>query len=233
MKHANLLATAAMTLALSAGVAACGGSEPADPPAASAETPTTGENAAGAVEAAAAELDDAAEEVADAGELAAPDASDAADDLADAADAAANAVDDAAAEAGDAVEEAAGAAEDVVEAAANEAGAGEGLPDGLVGDAAAGRRVFTQCMSCHAVEEGRNMAGPSLYGIVGRPAGTIEGFRYSPANRDSGIVWTERTMFEYLENPQRYIRGTIMAFPGLRNPQDRADVIAYLKSVVE
>ena len=73
------------------------------------------------------------------------------------------------------------------------------------------------------------MAGPSLYGIIGREAGTIEGFRYSDANANSGIVWTEATMFAYLERPQQFIPGTFMAFPGLPRPQDRADVIAYLK----
>ena len=75
------------------------------------------------------------------------------------------------------------------------------------------------------------MVGPSLYGIVGRPAGTIAGFDYSAANRDSGITWSEETMFEYLENPQEFIKGTKMIFRGLPKPQDRADVIAYLKSV--
>lgn len=98
------------------------------------------------------------------------------------------------------------------------------------GDATRGRRVFAQCMTCHAVQEGRNNVGPSMYGIVGREAGTVPGFRYSQANLDSDVTWTEENLFEYLENPTRYIPGTIMAFPGLRNPQDRADVIEYLKN---
>ncbi len=98
----------------------------------------------------------------------------------------------------------------------------------FTGDAARGRRVFAQCQTCHAVQPGRNNVGPSLHGIIGRTAGSVEGFRYSPANQNSNVVWTEETMFEYLENPTRFIPGTIMAFPGLRNPQDRADVIAYL-----
>jgi cytochrome c len=98
------------------------------------------------------------------------------------------------------------------------------------GDAAKGKRVFAQCMTCHAVQEGRNNVGPSLYQIVGRTAGSVEGFKYSDANKNSGIVWTEEALFTYLENPQATIPGTIMAFPGLRNPQDRADVIAYLKN---
>jgi cytochrome c len=88
-------------------------------------------------------------------------------------------------------------------------------------------------MSCHVVQQGQNRVGPSLYGIVGRPAGTIANFKYSNANKNSGIVWTEPVLFAYLENPQKYIPGTIMAFPGLPSAQERADVIAYLKSVAK
>jgi cytochrome c len=98
------------------------------------------------------------------------------------------------------------------------------------GDAAKGKRVFAQCMTCHAVQEGRNNVGPSLYQVVGRHTGSVEGFKYSDANKNKDIVWTEENLFVYLENPQAFIPGTIMAFPGLKNPQDRADVIAYLKN---
>lgn len=97
------------------------------------------------------------------------------------------------------------------------------------GDAAKGKRVFAQCMTCHAVQEGRNNVGPSLYQVVGRTTGSVEGFKYSDANKNANVVWTEENLFTYLEKPTDFIPGTIMAFPGLRNPQDRADVIAYLK----
>lgn len=97
------------------------------------------------------------------------------------------------------------------------------------GDAAKGKRVFAQCMTCHTVQEGRNNVGPSLYQIVGRHSGMVEGFAYSDANKNANVTWTEDNLFTYLEKPQAFIPGTIMAFPGLRNPQDRADVIAYLK----
>ncbi|MGE0594858.1 MAG: cytochrome c family protein [Hyphomonadaceae bacterium] len=103
----------------------------------------------------------------------------------------------------------------------------------LTGDTARGQRIFAQCATCHSPEEGVNRTGPSLYGIVGRRAGSIPGFRYSDANRNSGITWTEQEMFNYLENPRARIPGTIMAFVGLRNPQQRADVIAYLKANAE
>ena len=98
------------------------------------------------------------------------------------------------------------------------------------GDAAKGKRVFAQCMTCHAVAEGRNNVGPSMFGIVGRESGSVPGFKYSEANLNSNVTWTEENLFVYLEKPTDFIQGTIMAFPGLRNPQDRADVIAYLKN---
>jgi cytochrome c len=112
---------------------------------------------------------------------------------------------------------------------AAEAAPGTYLIAGLTGNADAGRRVFARCRSCHVLDEGVNRVGPSLYGIFGRPAGSVEGFRYSEANSNSGVVWSGETMFEYLENPREYIPGTIMAFPGIRDAQDRADLIAYIK----
>lgn len=122
------------------------------------------------------------------------------------------------------------------EAPAEEAGSddaaagGEFMVAGLTGDPEAGRRVFARCRSCHVLDEGVNRVGPSLYGIIGREAGSVEGFRYSEANATSGVTWTEDNLFEYLENPREYIPGTIMAFPGLRDEQDRADVIAYIEA---
>jgi cytochrome c len=100
----------------------------------------------------------------------------------------------------------------------------------LTGDAAKGEKVFGQCKTCHVAEKGVNRVGPSLHGVIGRTAGSIEGFKYSPANKNSGIVWSEEQLFTYLEAPQKTIKGTYMAFAGLKNPQDRADVIAYLKT---
>lgn len=100
----------------------------------------------------------------------------------------------------------------------------------LTGDPAKGEKVFGQCRACHVAEEGVNRVGPSLWNVVGRPAGSIDGFKYSPANKNSGLVWTEEQLFTYLEAPQQTIKGTYMAFAGLKKPQDRADVIAYLKT---
>lgn len=100
----------------------------------------------------------------------------------------------------------------------------------MTGDTARGQRVFAQCLTCHSKDEGVNRTGPSLHGIIGRKAGSVPNFRYSEANKNSGITWTEQELFTYLENPKAKIPGTTMAFVGLRNPQQRADVIAYLKS---
>jgi cytochrome c len=97
------------------------------------------------------------------------------------------------------------------------------------GDAAAGEKVFRKCKACHSVEAGKNKVGPSLHGVIGRDAGTEEGFKYSDAMKESGIVWDEETLDAYLKKPKELVPGTRMAFPGLKDEQDRLDVIAYLK----
>jgi cytochrome c len=98
------------------------------------------------------------------------------------------------------------------------------------GNATAGEKVFTQCKTCHVTTKGVNRIGPSLHDVVGRKAGIIPGYAYSAANKGSGIVWTEAKLFQYLEAPRKVVPGTKMAFAGLKKPQDRADVIAYLKT---
>ena len=100
----------------------------------------------------------------------------------------------------------------------------------LTGNAAAGRTVFAACRTCHVTDPGVNRIGPSLAGIVGRPASSIPGFAYSPANHNSGITWTKEKLFQYLENPQRVVPGTKMIFPGIPDAQRRADLIAYLEN---
>jgi len=100
----------------------------------------------------------------------------------------------------------------------------------LTGDATAGARVWRQCQTCHATEAGVNKVGPSLHAILGRKAGTVEGFRYSAANKDSGIVWTEQELYAYLENPRAKVPGTTMSFVGVKDSRQRADLIAYLKT---
>lgn len=101
------------------------------------------------------------------------------------------------------------------------------------GDAAAGEDVFKKCRACHDVGPGaKNKVGPLLNGIIGRKSGTVEGFAYSDANKsagEKGLVWTEEQMLKYLEDPRAFMPGNKMAFVGLKDPQDRADVLAYLK----
>ena len=76
---------------------------------------------------------------------------------------------------------------------------------------------------------GRIAQGPNLGGLFGRVSGTTEGFSYSAANKNKGVTWNEETLYDYLLNPKKYIPGTKMVFAGLKKPEDRADLIAYLK----
>ena len=101
----------------------------------------------------------------------------------------------------------------------------------FTGDAAAGETVFLNCKTCHASEAGRNMVGPSMHGLQGRISGTIPGYTYSVANKNSGIVWSNEKLFQYLEAPQRVIPGTKMTYTGVKDPQQRANLIAYLDTL--
>jgi cytochrome c len=98
------------------------------------------------------------------------------------------------------------------------------------GDVAKGEKVFRKCKTCHTVEkDGKNKVGPNLFGVVGRKAGTVEGFKYSSAMAESGLTWDEATLNKFLEKPKDLVNKSKMVFPGLRKEDDRADVIAYLK----
>lgn len=96
------------------------------------------------------------------------------------------------------------------------------------GDAKKGAKVFRKCKACHKMEEGKNAVGPSLYNIIGREAGSIEGFKYSTAMAESGLVWDVETMAAFLKKPKDLVPGTKMSFAGLRKDKQIADVIAYL-----
>jgi cytochrome c len=101
------------------------------------------------------------------------------------------------------------------------------------GDPAAGQRVFNQCMACHTIQQGQpNRVGPNLHGVIGRRAGSIEGFRYSANMKqlgEGGHTWNEETLRPYLQNPKAVLPQGTMAFPGIRNEQQLSDVIAYVK----
>lgn len=99
------------------------------------------------------------------------------------------------------------------------------------GDAKQGARAFQTCAACHSLEPGRNLTGPSLANVLGRKAGTVPGFqRYSDALKRSGTVWNEQNLDAWLKEPEKFIPGNDMAFPGIKDDKARRDLIAYLKS---
>lgn len=99
------------------------------------------------------------------------------------------------------------------------------------GDAKAGKNVFKKCAACHAVD-GKNKTGPYLDGVIGRTAGTVEGFKYSPAMTEKGtggLVWNEETIAAYMKDPKDFVPKNKMAFAGLKKDEDIANLIAFLK----
>ncbi len=112
----------------------------------------------------------------------------------------------------------------VAAVAASPARAGEGDP-------ARGQLVYAQCQICHQID--RNGIGPRHMGLFGRKAGTQPGYNYSMPLKNSGIVWNEKTLDQWLQGPAKMVPGTKMVFAGLSDPQERADVIAYLKDATK
>jgi cytochrome c len=96
------------------------------------------------------------------------------------------------------------------------------------GDAVRGEARFQDCAACHRLEAGTNNVGPSLHGILTRKAGEIADFRYSPAIKRSGIVWTPEMLDKFITDPQALVPGNRMPYAGMANASDRADLIAYL-----
>jgi cytochrome c len=106
-------------------------------------------------------------------------------------------------------------------------------PASAEGDAGKGEKIFAKCKACHTIEAGKNKVGPSLAGVVGRHAGGAGGFKYSDAMHSAGLTWDEASLDKYLADPKGFVPGNKMAFPGLKNEQDRQDVIAYLKQAAQ
>lgn len=97
-----------------------------------------------------------------------------------------------------------------------------------------GRALFQQCKTCHlAAKDAPHRVGPNLWGVYGQPAGRLGDFAYSAAMRRADIIWNDETLSAYLEQPQAVIPGGRMAFRGMPNPNHRADLIAYLKTLTD
>lgn len=106
-------------------------------------------------------------------------------------------------------------------------------PTAALADMDAGRKVYKKCVACHFVDKEQNKVGPHLVGLFGRKAGTLDGFAYSNAMKDYGLTWDEATLDAYLESPRKVVKGTKMAFAGLRNAEERAALIEYLKEATK
>lgn len=100
----------------------------------------------------------------------------------------------------------------------------------LTGDPAAGESAFARCRACHMLTPDGTSVGPTLYGVVGRPAGSVAGYNYSEANGSADIVWTGEVLFDYLANPSEILPGTRMMIPGIVDAQERANLIAFLEA---
>jgi len=101
------------------------------------------------------------------------------------------------------------------------------------GDATRGEKKFQDCAACHKLEAGANNVGPSLHGIFTRKAGELADFRYSPALKRSGIVWSPETLDTFITDPQAVVPGNRMPYAGMASPGDRADLIAYLQKTTK
>jgi cytochrome c len=102
------------------------------------------------------------------------------------------------------------------------------------GDSANGERMYRACIACHSLEPNRNMTGPSLAEIWNRRSGSLASFpRYSPALKSGGIIWNDDTLDEWIKDPQHFIPGNTMTFAGLKDPEQRADLLAFLKDATQ
>ena len=97
-------------------------------------------------------------------------------------------------------------------------------------DAKHGEKLFEECRACHSVERGVNGVGPSLFGVFGRRAASLEDFRYSPALKRSGITWTPQTLDTYVTDPQKAVPANRMPYAGMPEARDRADLILYMQT---
>jgi cytochrome c len=101
------------------------------------------------------------------------------------------------------------------------------------GDVKRGEQVFNRCRTCHSLEPDKNGVGPTLHGLFGRKAGTVAGYNYSAAMKNSGVVWNEDTLKKYLADTQSFIPGDKMIFAGIKDENQLDDLIAYLKHATQ
>jgi cytochrome c len=105
---------------------------------------------------------------------------------------------------------------------------------GAAADVAAGQAVFNRCRICHNIAAGAgNKVGPGLHGVFGRKAGASDDFAYSEAMKQSGVVWDDDTLAKYLHNPRQFMPGNRMAFPGITDDKEIADLLAYLHQAAQ
>ncbi len=100
-------------------------------------------------------------------------------------------------------------------------------------DAAKGKKVYNKCKACHALKAGKNKVGPTLHGLFGRKAATVPNFKYSKAMKASGVTWDEESLRAYLKKPRKFIKGTRMAFAGIKKKKQMDDLVAYLKEATK
>ena len=97
-------------------------------------------------------------------------------------------------------------------------------------DLVKGKKVFKKCVACHSLQEGKNKIGPSLYNLLGRKAGSVDGYKYSKAMKNSDVVWDEESLDKFLTKPRKFIKKTKMSFRGIKKKSLRDNIISYLKN---
>jgi cytochrome c len=94
-----------------------------------------------------------------------------------------------------------------------------------------GKKVFKKCVTCHSLQEGKNKIGPSLYNLLDRKIGSVEGYKYSKAMKNSSVVWDEESLDKFLTKPRKFIPKTKMSFRGIKNKSLRDDLISFFKQL--
>ena len=98
-------------------------------------------------------------------------------------------------------------------------------------DPVKGKKVFKKCVACHSLQEGKNKIGPSLYNLLGRKAGSVDGYKYSKAMKNSGVVWDEESLDKFLTKPRKFIKRTKMSFRGIKKKSLRDALISFFKQL--